>query len=230
MQVSSAVLSLIVAIAFLAAAGCTTVPASPAPAGTSAPAGAAAPPGQAPSGSLAGLALSPADLPPHYTLAASRPKNESEMSKLALGLGWQGGYFVEYTNDSATPQGQTVIDQTVAVYPVQNIPDIAAMISGQERSDTAVSYADIPSPGIGNASGGYVATPPAQLVVVTQASSVIGSNPLAPAAPAKAVFKEEIAELWFAKGGILEIIRMTGPGADAATVTSLARAAYARIP
>ena len=43
-------------------------------------------------------------------------------------------------------------------------------------------------------------------------------------------FKPDVAEVYFSRGGTLEVIRVTGPGADAATVTGLARNAAVRIP
>jgi len=46
----------------------------------------------------------------------------------------------------------------------------------------------------------------------------------------QAVLRQDIAEIYFAKGDVLEVIRITGPGADAGTVTGLARTAAARIP
>ncbi len=54
-------------------------------------------------------------------------------------------------------------------------------------------------------------------------------SPLAPAT-VQAEPVQDFAEVYFSKGPILEVIRMTGPGSDAATVTALARVAYARIP
>ena len=204
----------------LAAAGCTTGTGPSAPAAPAAP----APVAPATSAALAPLALTPADLPDGYTLTESREKTAADVSALALSLGWQDGYTVTYTNTSAVPAERTTIVQTVTVYPAKSVPDIISAIGRQERSDGNMSFTDIPSFGIGDLSGGYTGKARAPMVLTTDKS-----NPLAP----KATITEsnpDVAEVWVAKGTVFEVIRMTGPGADAATVTALARTAYAKMP
>jgi hypothetical protein len=200
--------------AFLAAAGCTTgtgpsVPATPAAA--------------SPSLALASLALVPAEVPAGYILTERREKDAANMSSLALQLGWQAGYAITYTNTSSG-DNQTTIVQTITVYPEKNIPGVISVIGKQERSDSNMSYSDITSLAVGTTSGGYTAKARAPMVLTTD-----NSNILTP----KASITEplpDIAEVWFSKGTIFEVIRMTGPGADAATVTDLARTAYAKLP
>jgi hypothetical protein len=146
------------------------------------------------------------------------------MSSLALQLGWQAGYAIAYTNTSSGPDNRTTIVQTITVYPEKNIPGVISVIGRQERSDSNMSYSDIPPLAVGIISGGYTAKARAPMVLTTD-----NSNILTP----KASITEplpDIAEVWFSKGTIFEVIRMTGPGADAATVTDLARTAYAKLP
>ena len=42
--------------------------------------------------------------------------------------------------------------------------------------------------------------------------------------------QQDFVEIIFSKGDILEVLRMTGEGADYATLASLAQKAYAKIP
>jgi hypothetical protein len=200
--------------AVLAASGCTT------PAGPSAP---AAPPLSAPA--PAALALAPADVPAGYTLTGTREKNATEVSRLALDLGWKAGYVVTFTTTSAGPEGTGTIVQTITVYPEKSIPGVIGVIEKQERSDTGMTFADIPAPGIGDASGGFTARAQARLLLKTNSNG----NPLEPES-VQTEPVQDFAEVYFSKGQVLEVIRMTGPGSGAATVTALARAAYAKIP
>jgi hypothetical protein len=145
------------------------------------------------------------------------------MSSLALQLGWQDGYTITYTNTTSPLAGSAII-QTIAIYPEKSIPDVIALIGKQEQSDSDVTYTGIPSPGIGDISGGYTGKARAQMILKTD-----DSNPLAPGA-VKTEPGQDIAEIWFSKGTVFEVIRMTGPGADTDAAISLARTAYAKLP
>lgn len=203
--------------AVLAASGCTS---GPGPSAVPTPAPAAA----TPSVPLASLALAPADIPAGYTLTESRQKAAADVSSLALELGWQSGYAVTYTNTSAASSDQETIVQTITVYPEANIPGVISVIDRQERLDRDMSFTGIPDPGICDTSGGYTGTGRTDLVVKTD-----NSKPLAQKA-ALTVNGPDVAEIWFSKGNLFEVIRITGPGADAATVTSLARTACSKLP
>jgi hypothetical protein len=212
MDISRYLILAILVAAVLAVTGCTT---------TNAPMGTAT---TTPSSSLASLALSPTDVPANYTLSESREKNASDVSKIARDLGWEAGYEVTYTNNTVTPYGQTKIIQTITRYPSASIPDIMDLLVKQEQTDPDMDYANIPDLGIGDRSGGYTATPHAQMII----KPVESKNPLV-GGSTQLVMTKETAEIWFSKGTIFEVIRMTGPGSDAASVTNLARAAYAKI-
>ncbi|MDD4138242.1 MAG: hypothetical protein PHT99_10190 [Methanoregula sp.] len=202
--------------AVLTASGCTSSSGPSAPATTV--------PAAAPSVPLASLALAPSDIPAVYTLTESRQKTAADVSSLALELGWQAGYAVIYTNTSAASSDEGTIVQTITVYPVTGIPGITGVIDKQERLDSDMVFSDIPDPGVGDTSGGYVGKARADLVLKTDFS-----DPLAKEA-AITENRPDVAELWFSKGSIFEVIRITGPGADIPTVTALARTAYAKIP
>jgi hypothetical protein len=217
MDVSRYLILTALVCAMLASSGCSTTSSSaPATPASATP---------APAATLALLALTPADVPPGYTQTGSREKNAAEVSRLALDLGWQAGYVVTFTNNSAGPDDRTTVVQTLTVYPENSIPGVIGVIVRQERSDTDMTFSDIPAPGIGDTSGGFTGKAHARLIVTTYDNS----NPLAPAA-ARTEPKQDFAEIYFSKGSIFEVIRMTGHGLDAATVTTLARTAYAKIP
>jgi hypothetical protein len=58
-------------------------------------------------------------------------------------------------------------------------------------------------------------------------------NPLVPGPEnqdVETLAKDNIAEVIFSRGTTFEVISITGPGADVATVTALAQKAYAKIP
>ena len=202
--------------AALAIAGCTS--------GT-APSVTPATPAPVPSSTLASLALTPADVPAGYTLTQSSDKSTEQMGALALELGWQSGYYVLFTNNSVHPVGRATILQSIAVYQAESMSGVMGLIGKQEHAVTGMNVTDIPSPGIGTASGGVIA------VSAPQTLAAETTSPLPKITESsQVVYQEGYVEVYFSKGSTLEVIRMTGPGADAATVTSLARTAYAKMP
>ena len=214
MDVSRYLILAALVCAAIAASGCSTAGPS-APAAPASPAPAAAAP-------LASLALAPADVPQGYVLTESRGKDAAEVGRLAHDLGWQGGYAVTFTNTSAAPAGRTTIAQTITAYPEENVPGVIGIIVRQERSGTALTFSDIPDPGLGNISGGFTGHP--QPVSVNE-----NRHPLIPAA-AQPEPEQDFSEVYFSKGTLFEVIRMTGPASDPAVVTAIARTAYAKIP
>jgi hypothetical protein len=197
--------------AFLVMTGCTAST-GPAPAPSPSPATAVPP------GSLAALALTPAEIPAGYVLSESREKDAANMSSLALQLGWQTGYVVTYSNIT----GPGTIFQTITRYPGKSIPDVLSLIVKQERSAGDMSFTDIPSPGFGDISGGYTAKARAPVVITDDRNSLIPAT-------VNTGSGEDFSEVWFSKGTIFEIIRITGPGADAAMATNLSRMAFMKI-
>ena len=120
--------------------------------------------------------------------------------------------------------------QTITPYPTNNIPGIINIISTQEQSDKDMTFIAIPAPaGTGDTSGGYVGRAHAASAVRQEDGSSPLSSTLLSGESMHTDVKQDVAEVYFAKGGILEVIRVTGAGADAATVTELARKAVAKI-
>jgi hypothetical protein len=179
---------------------------------------------------LSSLALTPEDVPAGYVLTESRAKNSSEVGSLAISLGWQEGWVVGYTNSTGGFLNTSGIVQTITLYPKSNIPGIIGVISRQEQSDKDITFTEIAAPGIGDTSGGYVGRAHSGMVIKQDDAGSPFSSSLVSGGSLHTEFKQDVAEVYFARDGILEVIRVTGPGADAATVTGLARNAAARIP
>ena len=226
MKVSLYLASVLLVCAALAGAACTstTPPALP---GQSSP---VTPVSMELSVPLASLALNPADVPAGYVLTESRAKNRSEVGSLAGSLGWGEGYVVQYTNSSGGLANTTTILQTITTYPAKNIPSIIGIISKEEQSFNDMSFTAIPSQGIGDTSGGYVGRADASPSAGSDTANNPATGSVIPEGSGQTSVKPDVAEVYFSRGGTLEVIRVTGPGADAATVTGLARNAAARIP
>jgi hypothetical protein len=179
---------------------------------------------------LASLALNDKDVPSGYVLAESRAKNRTEVGELAISQGWQEGYVVRYTSPPGELKNTTGIIQTITPYPEQNIPGIIGLISTQEQSGKDMTFTVITATGIGDTSGGFVGRANKDTTVgQAKTDDPLSANFLS-GGTTHTGSGQDVAEVYFARGGILEVIRVTGNGANAATVTELARKAAARIP
>jgi len=164
--------------------------------------------------SLSSLALAPADLPPGFTLAESREKTPEDVGNLARDLGWNGGYGTRYVLAGPDPENVTTVLQSIAIYPGENVPAIAAMAESQDRAAFNQSGGNLTLPGLGTGSRGFsVYNPPSS----GPGAAANGTSP-------------RVAEIILTKGTIFEVLRMSGPGTDAATLVSIAQKAYAKIP
>jgi hypothetical protein len=203
----------LVACAALFSAGCISSPGTQAAPVPAAPALAA-------NVSLAPLALAPADVPSGYTLLSGRQKSAGEMGTLAKDLGWQQGYVTVYSlNDTAGP---SAITQTITVYAGKNMSDLVSLVDTGERQEKGLNFTDLPLPATGPDTRAFAAT----AANTTPSSTATGGMLLAAGTSAPA---EGYAEVIFVKGDILEVIRMTGPGAQNDVLTTLAETAYAKL-
>jgi len=220
MVVSRSLILVFLVFSLLLAAGCTH--STPAPVPVTATVSPAAGP------VLAGLALTPADLPPGFTLVESRAKNSSEVGTLARQLGWQGGYVVRYSSTPPAGGRQTAIVQSIAVYPAGTMPDIVKMADTQDQSDTDLKYTEIGTGVPGEQGTGFYGKASAPVLVKPTNVNPLVSGP--ENHDVEMLAKDDIAEVVFSRGTTFEVISVTGPGADVATVTALAQKAYAKIP
>jgi hypothetical protein len=193
--------------------------------GCTGPAGTAAPSPSPPELiTLESLVLTPSEIPQNFTLRESRVKNSTEVSKLARDLGWQQGYVVRFTRPPEGISGQIEILQTVTRYPAKNIPAIAALAEKQERSDTALIFTNLSSPALGSYSQAFSGTVHTLIIPEPVTGNLSGPGSV------EGTVQQDFVEIIFSKGDILEVLRITGEGADYATLTSLAQKAYAKIP
>ncbi len=213
MSISRGLIIALLVCSLVLATGCTG------PAGTAAPA-----PSTPEHITLESLVLTPSEIPQNFTLSESRVKNSTEVSKLARDLGWQQGYVVRFTRPPEGISGRIEILQTVIRYPAKNIPAIAALAEKQERSDNTMVFTNLSSPALGSYSQAFSGTAPTLIIPEPDNGNLPGPGSV------EGTVQQDFVEIIFSKGDILEVLRMTGEGADYATLASLAQKAYAKIP
>jgi hypothetical protein len=173
--------------------------------------------------SLAPLALTPTNVPAGYTLVSSRQKSSDEMSSVAKDLGWQEGYVTIYSSPAGSAGKPTTITQTITVYSGKDISSIVSLVDKNERQQNGLVFSDLALPATGADTRAFSAalvnaTPtvtPGGMVTLAESS---GTTPTV-----------GYTEVIFGKGEILEVIRMSGPGAQYDTLKSLAEMAYAKL-
>lgn len=174
------------------------------------------------------LALTQSEVPQGFTQVERWTKTPADVSKLALDLGWQAGYEVRFISPAQGGIGNNEVVQSIAIYPESTIKDVIAMAEQQGRSDSDLTYTDLPVQGLGNNSRAFLGKAGSQILLKpTPANQLITSlnkNEV------QAIFKNEVAEIIFSKGNTFEVIKMTGPSVDTALLIDLAKKAYAKIP
>lgn len=177
-----------------------------------------------PGSSLSSYALTAVDAPVNYTLTESRAKSPDEVSSLARNLGWSGGYVVKYSGMPDDAMGATEITQSITTYPAANMQDILALIEANDRSDKELTITALSSPGLGQDSRAFSGKAISQIVMREKTDNPLDSGSL------KGSLKQDVVEIIFAKDSTLEVLRMTGPHADYATLKGLATKAFAKMP
>ena len=220
MKILSWTVPVIVVAAFLLCAGCTSAPAATQAAETPAPTNA----------TLSAYALAPSDLSAGWTQVTSREKTTAEMSPLARDLGWQDGYVVVYTLPANNSAGTCTLTQTVTRYSVQNISDLVSVVAANERKVGGLAFIDLPAPATGPDTRAFSAvlvngTPTATPTGGMESIAFESSAPMA---------TDGYVEVIFAKGDILDVIRMSGtcPPYDTIpyeTLASLGKTAYTKL-
>jgi len=176
---------------------------------------------------LESLVLTPSELPQNLTLRESRVKNSTEVSKLARDLGWEAGYEVIYTYPAAGAE-PTVLVHSLAVYPANNVPGIAAMVDRQDRP-AGFLYENMSDPDLRFYISGFSAkVSSTDTSGVSPGSFVIagGKNVSAAASGTTGDFAEFIVF----RGKVFEVLKMTGPQENATLLHDLARKAAEKIP
>ena len=174
--------------------------------------------------SLAPLVFTQADLPPGFIQVSGRQKSISELGGEAKDLGWVGGYVATYSSSGNETVNPTVITQTITEYPAGNIPSLVSLINVNDRQVTGFSYNDLPSPNTGPETQAFSAMANAA-TAKTENNPFLSSSSTNATAPPPIGFSEVV----FGKGDILEVIRITGTGAQYSTLKTLAETAYSKI-
>jgi hypothetical protein len=203
----------------LLSAGCTS------PSGT--PAGTLMSVTPSPAGniSLTLNALAPADLPTGFVAQSARYKSADEVSSTAKDLGWQEGYVSTWTAAGNGTAGATTITQTITVYNAQNMSSLVPLVAASEQQQQGVVFSTLPQP----ATGPDTRAISAVVVNTTPAAATSGGFVAIQNESTSAAAVRGYIEVIFGKGQILEVIRMTGPGAQYDTLKTLAESAYAKL-
>lgn len=86
------------------------------------------------------MALQPSDFPGNFTLLEKGERNVSMMRNWSLEHGWKGGYYADYEKNNLNLPSGTVFEQSISVYPAQNItlivPDTVNQVKTWSAKDT----------------------------------------------------------------------------------------------
>jgi len=158
------------------------------------------------------IALDERDIPYNVTVVERRYKQESEVSDLALNLGWQGGYTVRLDSAFDSDTGPMSMSQNIALYPEDRMQNIVDYVIKAETTNSSYKIVDLADPGIGDFGGAYAA------YAVNGTTSSLSQQD-----------EVKYVEIVFSKGSFFEVIRLTGPSADFATVRIFAKIALGKL-
>ncbi|OPY36671.1 MAG: hypothetical protein A4E35_01778 [Methanoregula sp. PtaU1.Bin051] len=174
------------------------------------------------------LILLPDDIPQDFFVIENRTKDEIDMSRLALDLGWRGGYIVRYQKNEGPSIPPTIISQNIAVYPAENLPEILHRGRSMAGSQDQYLIMDLPNPDIGDIStaiAAYENTKP-EITMIDPVSSGLKVPYSAASNVQVAGQQPAYYEIAFTRGNIYEIFRMSGPSTDYEILLGLARTAF----
>ncbi|PKL70816.1 MAG: hypothetical protein CVV30_05590 [Methanomicrobiales archaeon HGW-Methanomicrobiales-1] len=190
--------------------------------------------GTAPVIDPAPLGLTQSDLPQGFTLVESRTKTPSEMPRLALDLGWQGGYMAQYTGPVPEGTGTYDIMHSIAIYPSGKIPDVIDYSVQQGQSDSDFAYSVIPVPGPGAQSRAFSGRIREQIpgnAGMTGNTGNTGSLVTSMENPdGRTSLKTNFSMIIFSRGNTFEVIKLSGTDPDTDFLVNLSQKAYAKIP
>jgi hypothetical protein len=217
MQFSLILAILILAGAAVFAAGCTqatglVLPATPVPVTLS---------------PLRDLALGPADLPACFSLEGQHVRSSGDVGTLARDLGWQDGYTVTYSCP-AEGSDPTIIIQSLAVYPAENIPGIASMVDRQDRTGSNRAYENLTFPDQSVVLRGFygksVETKDPEISPGTSGEDGGRGMP-----ETNTISGSDVAEIIIYRGTVFEVLKMNGPETNVTLLKDLAGKALAKI-
>src|SRR3989344_3250867 len=98
------------------------------------------------------LALVLSDLPEGYKIKERTPRLKSDVSKEAIDLGWEDGYYIRFARIGEDIFDATVIEQFISIYPIN---DVKKVLDLPEQSNENVTYEELPSSDLGVESKAY---------------------------------------------------------------------------
>lgn len=175
--------------------------------------------------SLAPFALTTADMPAGSIILSGRQKSADEVNPVAHDLGWKQGYVIVGSLPSDTTTIPIILTQTLTVYPEDKIAGIVSLINTNERQQYGLEFSDLPLPATGPNTYSISAVVSNNTAEpVASGEGIIGSYGKSTDTPAQGYI-----EVIFYKGDILEVIRLSGPGANYTTLNLLSETAYAKL-
>ena len=191
--------------------------------GCTAPSGPASPPVST-TPLLTDLALNASELPTCFSFTQGHTKTSSEVGTLARDLGWENGYVVTFT----CPEGMnesTVLVQSIAIYPAENMQGIAAMVNKQDRQD-GFTYQETWDPDQRVFIHGFYGT--SNQTQSSGISDVMYGDSNQPEPNRLSGYAS--AEFVLFRKNVFEVVKMTGPGTNATVIHDIARTAAMKIP
>jgi len=174
--------------------------------------------------SLSTFALTTADLPDGSKIETSRQKSADDVGTIAKDLGWQQGYVMIGSIPPDNTTAASVVTQTITVYSEDKMFNIVSIINTNDRQLTGFVFSDMPRPATGPNTRAFSAVVSNKTIEPEGTGNIIGSKGNDTSKAAEGYF-----EVIFSKGNILEVIRMSGPGADYDTLKLLSEKAYAKL-
>jgi hypothetical protein len=177
---------------------------------------------------LQDLAFGPADLPACFSLTEQHARSSGDVGTLARDLGWKDGYMVTYSCP-AEGSDPTVIIQSLAVYPAENMPGIASLVDRQDRSDPNYTYENLTFPDQGTTFRGfYGKVVGAMDHGIRPGTSLVSDGRDVP--ETNTVSGNDVAEIIICRGTVFEVLKMTGPETNVTLLKDLAGKVSAKIP
>lgn len=101
------------------------------------------------------LALEVSDLPEGYAIKERTPRLKSDVSKEAIDLRWEDGYYTRFARVGDDIFDVTVINHQISIYPIENIEKV---LEFPEESNGNITYEGLPLTDLGVKSKAYRVT------------------------------------------------------------------------
>ena len=98
------------------------------------------------------LALQLSDFSSNFTIKERTERLKSDVSQEGLDLGWKKGYYVRYARIGDSLLDATVVEQSISIYPTENITKVIAL---PYLNTDYITYEELSKPNIGDDSRAY---------------------------------------------------------------------------